>query len=470
MNDLRRFFLILLALGFLLALVVRAARPAAAQGEATSGWSEPVLVYALRPGQESVRAELVADDFGQLHVVAIVNSEEGGRSAARLYYTRAVGGLWSEPIDVVASGVDLPAFEWDRVGNLHLVWRNGEHLTSSIFAPLSAQEWRRASPYAAGGTGYPVVTGDAGSVHLLYPELGGSLFYTTLDTDGRWRSPINVSATAPGRAADWPRLTVDELGRLHAVWTELELPTGWPPLGVFYSRSEDGGNNWTEPFLVAGDGYDEINVAVGPNNTVHLAWNAMTGMGGRYHRYSTDGGSTWSETTTITAEGFTEGWPQMAVDAEGELHWLSSLRRSVTYTAWDGEAWSPFERVGANAAEFIGGERPRLALSQGNQLHALVLGEGGWWYSSRTIAAPAIAVAATPAPVPTATLAPTPTVAPTPTSSTRAMIQEGGLTEPPPASALATPGAVVWVGLIPAILFVLGVFVFVRRARGGRIG
>jgi hypothetical protein len=446
-----------------------AGRPASATGQEApaggDGWSEPELIYVLGPGQESVRAELVADAFGQLHVAVLVTAPDGGREANRLFYIRQVDGRWSEPIDV-AAGVDLPAFEWDGRAGLHVLWRNGAHVAASPFAPLSAQEWRPAAAYTRARTGYPEINaGPDGQLHVLYPEQGGSIFYVRLDQDGHPSSPSNVSATSPARGADWPKLAVDEAGRLHAVWTELELPGGWPPLGVYYARSDDGGDSWSEPRPLAGEGYDEINVATGPNGAVHVAWNGMAGVGGRFHRYSLDGGDNWSETVTIAELGFTDGWPQLVVDGRGVVHWLSWLGGQVSYSSWDGRAWSPLQAIASSAGVPVGGERPRLALSQGNQLHALLVGEGGWWYSRRTIAVPATAAQPTPAPLPTATAAPAPSAAPTATSGSRATIQAGGLGGPPPPGALASPGVVIWIGITPAVLFILAVFLLARRPR-----
>lgn len=450
----------------LVGLVWQLARPAAAQESTATDWSTPVLVWAPRQGEESVRAEIVADSYGQAHVVVLVRQEEGETRNDSLFYTRGRGDLWTEPIDVIATSGDLPVLTWDNHNYIQFTSRSAELMAASVFDVPSAQGWFEFSaPFAPAGILYPAVAADQqGGIHAVYPQPGGSIFYTRLQEDGLWTTPVNVSASAADRGTDWPRMTVDEQGRIHVVWTELQLPNAWPPTGVYYSQSTDGGLSWSEPIQMAADGYDEINVVTGPDDVVHVAWNGMVAIEGRYHRWSADGGLTWSGTTMITEKGATEGWPQLAVDSSGKLHFLSSLLTVVTYATWDGEQWSEMQPIFGNRERPLGGERPRMVISEGNRLHVLLLGrEGtGWWYLTRTTDAPAEEVL--PTPLPTAVPSPTPTATPeaTATASTLAdQIDEAGIADPQPP--LTEPGTVVWYGVLPAMILIAAAIIIARR-------
>ena len=54
---------------------------------------------------------------------------------------------------------------------------------------------------------------------------------------------------------DHPALAVGQDGSVHVAWVEAPLPGMGVPENIFYSRSDDAGSTWSEPFLIIGSDY-----------------------------------------------------------------------------------------------------------------------------------------------------------------------------------------------------------------------
>ena len=83
---------------------------------------------------------------------------------------------------------------------------------------------------------------------------------------------------------------------------------------------------WVVELPAAGD----WEIAVDSAGRVHVAWNGVVGVGGRYHQWSDDGGLAWSAVADVVAagQGGTEGPPQLAIDSADTLHLLSLIHIS----------------------------------------------------------------------------------------------------------------------------------------------
>jgi hypothetical protein len=223
-----------------------------------------------------------------------------------------------------------------------------------------------------------------------------------------WSSPVAVAEPeTPGCTTNNPQLAIDSTGGLHVAWTELQLPTGWPPCGALYSDSLNQGKTWSSPVRIAGPGYGQVNLlANGPSNLL-LAWNAMVAIGDRKFMRSIDGGFGWGPPLYISTKlhgGFT-GMPSMATDSAGVVHLVTSVDRprgetmAVYYLAWNGANWTDPVLVSNGAIGLRSVELPWLAVSNGNQLH--VVYEDDFqriWYTTRSVSAPPIAAQPIPTP------------------------------------------------------------------------
>lgn len=134
-----------------------------------------------------------------------------------------------------------------------------------------------------------------------------------------WTSAKQVSSTAgPAGGAIYQGLGIDSRGRIHAFWND---DTSGPR--ILFRMSEDGGATWSpERSLVDGAAWT-INVAVGPDDVLHLAWIDPTD-GGKRIRYtrSIDRGQSFESPRSISLLSVTgePGPPCLGVDANGRVH------------------------------------------------------------------------------------------------------------------------------------------------------
>ena len=391
-------------------------------------WSEPILLFQVDGTGEIHRPFVISDSYGNVHVFWSVNSESQDELDL-IYYSRLDAIGWTNPVDIVAA---TPARSVSAtIGQddfIYLIW-NGIGGISYSRAPLqeaeSAKNWSEPVLIADAHISASIVTSPSGNIFLAYPGVGNSgVFEQYLEPHSlNWSSQRIVSVNSLiNTASDYVQMRVSNNGTLHVAWTEFYLPDGWPPRGVFYARSIDGGENWSTPALLGSDGFDQISIAVLDDNNIHVAWNGMVGLGGRYHRWSSDGGQTWSETIeTIRAGlGGTEGFPQIVGDQSGTLHMLTTYEGCAWYTYLQNQRWAnPVCISGekAQASNYI--EEPAMAVSEGNKLHAVFWDDRKrLWYTTKVTEAPWIPpeimdneiIQPTQSQIPTDSPKPTPTI------------------------------------------------------------
>lgn len=448
-------------LGCVVALLLAVALPGATRAQ-ESGWSNPVNVS--RSLIRSWFPDIAVDVTGKVHVVwCETERRRDGREDESINYARWDGYHWSEPRDIVAPQPDVrrhaiavgAAGELLMAHNQTFMGRMGLMFTA---APLEqawlAPAWSPPrSVNAFGGTYMPDIAVDPeGMVHLLFddwgydPELdsiGGfaDMFYRRSTDHGRsWSVPVNLSRSVGGSSRG--QIKVDRAGGLHATWDE-----GWDRLSglgdpdySIYRYSDDGGLTWSTPVTVNTPltGTAQLVSGADGRGGVLLLWR-LVDVPEIYYRYTADGGRQWSRPTPLPGVYAREwGIPfdlyETATDSAGNIHVLvvgrdepileATLR--LYHLVWDGESWSEPAVVweGRGYPEY-----PRLAVSEGNHLHAVwFVRDDLWlgkrhevWYSDLEVAAPRHTPAPTftplPSPTPTATITPLPTATPYPTLS-----------------------------------------------------
>ncbi len=422
---------------------------ASAQVDA-SDWTPPLALFETT-GRAS-EPELVVDAAGVVHVFWAYGSPENEADGAlqSIYYTRQQQGVWSEPVDVLVSpggrGARMPAVALDQYGYLHLAWSGGDSIYySRAYAPVAAagggpQAWTTPVAFTLYVAAFePAIVAAGDHVYLLWTEANnGLVFARSADGGRRWNSPQTIFA-APGaqELARWGRLAVDEAGRLHVTLSLARsgdaAAARRDPIYLYYLRSEDGGDTWTDPWLIAPEpDFGEATLVTWGANDLHLFWNGRAGTHGRYHRASSDGGQTWSAVETILPPGpplglgGLTGFPAVVSDARGDLHLVSTGDPQNYYTHWRNGLWTEpvvisvgLDGLGVTG-ESVNMEMPSLALGSGNQLHAVFHeGQERIWYTSRLLPD-----------LPALPWQPLPTVTPTPATAAA-----GDL---PPASSLPT--------------------------------
>ncbi|MGE3269585.1 MAG: sialidase family protein [Chloroflexota bacterium] len=405
---------------------------AAPGAKAESEWSTPKVVF--RTDSYATRPRLVADATGDVHLFFFLRqaSDTPDGSSTMIMYSRLHDGAWSSPVDVlVGAGTNAPTVVVDQRGMLHVVWEGGPkgeilYSRAHVSQAGSARGWstpRLLSEPSAYDSDIQV--SDDGTLHLVYSTKSGNVWYQeSRDSGTTWSSPLIVAETeTPGCTTNNPRLAVDSAGGLHAAWTELQLPTGWPPCGALYSDSLDGGKTWSSPVRIAGPGYGQINVLANGASNLMLAWNAMVAIGERKFTRSIDGGFGWAAPQYLSIKlrgGFT-GIPSMATDSAGMVHLVTAVDRprgesmAVYYLTWNGMTWSDPVLVSMGALGLRSVELPWIVVSNGNQLH--VVYEDDFqriWYTTRTVSAPQIPAQPLPTPALTGAAAREAEASPTP--------------------------------------------------------
>lgn len=324
------------------------------RAEAGSDWSPPALLYQTT--DQVVDPSVSTDQEGAIHVFWVdrLSDPRNGEANARIMYSSNRQGRWTTPTDVVdMSGASAPTAAVDRTGTLSLIWHQTSGNLFRSAAPVESADraaaWATPTNVQSTNASSDVVAGANGSVFLVYPGKGSSgvSFQSSADGGKTWSFPTTVAPAAPGSSSDYTRIAIGPDGTLHVVWTEFQLPNGWPPDGIFYARSTDGGKTWSTPLQVAQTGFNQGSVAAGPNGEVFIAWNGMSGVQGRYSRRSADLGLTWSDPTywsapksTVMTVGGSTGLPGLVIDGAGIANVLFVEDNRVWYSSWNNPGWS----------------------------------------------------------------------------------------------------------------------------------
>jgi len=415
--------------------------------QSQSEWSVPQLIYQT---SESIDVPyLIADANGVTHLVWREFSRSGDSDGAALeaiYYATDSGGNWSQGLDVIAMGsASGPTAAVDSNGLLHLLWQGPGmtlfHSLARVDAARTAHGWVEPLALVTSNGNAHILFDGAHAIHIAYPGTSSSgVFYLRYDlATGIWSAPTAISPTAANNtSANYTRLAIGPDGTLHVVWSEFQLPDGWPPTGVYYSSSDNSGASWSGRIELVGDGYNQSAV-IADSEGVHVVWNGMVGIGGRYHRWSNDGGQTWSPTEAVVppGNGGTEGPPQLQIDSSGTLHLLTTYNGCAWHARWEEGRWSEPTCISgreAMASNYI--EQPALALANGNQLHAVFWDDRArlWHTTLMTGAPPTNQSLPAQMTLPTATIEPTP--APTPTGPATPLPASITTAGPPPSAGM----------------------------------
>ena len=358
-----------------------------------TNWSEPFLLFEENGTGEIHKPFVVSDSYGNVHVFWSVISP-GVNGIDLIFYARLDAKGWTTPVDVVAaSPARAPRATVGPDDYIYLTWNGsggGYYSTVPITSADTVNDWSEPILLANSNIHASIITAPSGAVHLAYPGNNQpGIFEQVLEPNSvDWSSPRTISLNSLiNTSADWVQITASDDGRLHVVWTEFYSPDHWPPRGVFYTGSTDGGYGWSAPMLLAGDGFDQINVVAQDDNNIHVFWNGQAGVGGRYHRQSPDGGRTWSETLEIVPAGTggTEGPPQVVVDQAGTIHLITTYGGCTWYTYLKDQLWGPSVCISgeeALASNYI--EEPSMTISEGNKLHVVFWDDRRrLWYTTK---------------------------------------------------------------------------------------
>jgi hypothetical protein len=329
-----------------------------------SAWTEPADV-PLDTADADVRAlfpTIAADPAaaGRFHIVwsQPTDADPDGPGRA-LYYAR-----WDSldtlqlprPVALFSSAdekADYPVLAADNAGRLHLVWSGGQ--TGEIMASRAgadgAYNWSNwAEPQVLSArqltaSAPAIAIGRDGVVNVVYavPLNEGRGVYYVRSADGgeSWSEATQVvDAAAAGWAmVDHTTLAVGADGTVHVAWSVLPAPGSLVPGAVFYTRSTDGGESWSARYNPAEGDVDWPQLVAVGNLEVHLAWREKDGRTQLYHRWSTDGGLNWTRATLVAEVTGLDRPVTLAVDGAARVH-LAAVGVAAGLTS-DSEAELP---------------------------------------------------------------------------------------------------------------------------------
>lgn len=360
-----------------------------AQGFITD-WSNPEVLFSTPEGQKSNELWVLSDKADNLYLwwpIFDVETEEEPleSSKGRTLHTQMTGGEWRSPIDVMVwpDAGRLTSAIIDQEGTLHAF--SGTDCLSYLSArhdeAMSARGWgERSCLDKSGLSNTSVVMAKDGTIYVMYVAVGNHSLRLIHSKDGgrTWSSYITVEEDPVQFLLD-PMMEIDDLGRLHAVWYVGQAPDAYPPVGVFYSRSDNDGVTWSVPVQLGGMDEGQPAIAV-HNDDVHVLWNGDASKRGRYYRYSSDAGESWGNVEVLSppasqgGKGGLQRLPAIIVDNLGNAHALLHEQESLYYTSKINGTWTPKQPLYIpsmmKAREIFA---IRLAITGGNQLHAIYL-------------------------------------------------------------------------------------------------
>jgi hypothetical protein len=371
--------------------------PAFAQRKG-DGWAPLTQLYA---SERIDRPVIAPDPSGALHVLwwGLTTGQED--EAGVILYTRWDGQHWAPPTDVLVAPAGRPAYfpeaMVDLDGTLHVTWMGPQLYHSAVpsWAAMDPHAWSPPQDISEGravSSPSGITIDPSGTIHVVFAASFLNEVYHVSSTNGRpdWETP-NLVYAAQGVSVSTSRLAVDKEGVLHSIWTLNTLPDGYPPVGVVYARSGDGGTSWSEPIELFGADIGQGEIVVSPDGTIHVVSNGRAGVEGRYHRWSKDGGMNWSAPVELMSDlvaGGLTGDPGLAVDSTNTVHYIG---QQALYSEWRGQHWSPLQKLGDLAPTTLSYiEQSTLAVAMGNELHAVFWdGRKRLWHTWRFIDAPA---------------------------------------------------------------------------------
>jgi hypothetical protein len=483
-------------------------------------WSEPVVLSLTSNG--AWFPDVAADQRGKVHVIweggltrfAGLGSASGQEVMLSAIYTVWDGSAWSEVNDVysdlVPSGaIYRLALATDGLKNLYMTVKPPTQNLMFTYSPIesagSARAWSEPKPLSTGGVVYmsDIAVDYQGTIHVVWQEMvpvvvegAGQfelfdIFYRSSEDGGQtWSEPINLSNTPvhEGRA----QIKTDGRGTIYVTWDEggrdqAVVASGSP--GVAFQGvlrfSQDGGKTWTPctKFSYPNRTNSQMAVMADGRGGVLAVWRSAEGV--LYYDWSTDAGISWDPPAIVprilaySYNGFDAY--DMAVDSDGTIHLVASGQlpqgfpsRGIYHLAWDGKNWSSPSLIYASdgrGQDPLVGMYPKIAVSQGNQLHvvwhthaerAYLPGRYVWYSTSRSPALPVLPAIEPTLPAPTAV--PTIVAVSTPSPGTDMPVVPASDFDPRAFYTENDDVLRLMIGLVPTAL-VISIIFLVRRSR-----
>ena len=356
----------------------------------SSEWTSPEQLFLVTDGLRTNYLSVITDQADIVYswwstFRADPNDLSVSEPKSRIFHSQNITGDWRSPNDVMIwpDAGRMISVLIDIEGMLHAFSATDclNYTTAVHDQALSARGWTNIGCLDEVGLAFPsaVQTLD-GAFYVLYSSADNQSYSLIQSNDGgsTWSAYKTVLEIQDNFLLG-PMLAVDQKDRLHLVWSIGQAPDAYPPIGVYYSRSDDGGKSWIPPVQLGGRDEGEPAIVVN-NDEVHVLWNGDVNKSGRYYRYSPDAGETWSAIEVLSppssqgGNGGLQRPPAIILDNVGNVHVLlheeeALYFRTKTNTGWTAKQalYNPEVMKGV---EIFG---VRLAITGGNTIHAFYI-------------------------------------------------------------------------------------------------
>ena len=325
-----------------------------------NAWGPPQAIS--EPGSLAGLPSITRDAAGAVHALW-PQAQSANPGEQPLYYSRNSGDGWTPAAQILSQPgggpANSPVIVADPRGWLHAVWSGG--LNGQIYYSRAlvrdgptASGWSvpQALPSLQPAGGWPAMYLEpSGRLVVIYTiplnENRGVYLTTSSDQGVTWSDPALIFdvAKAGWAAVQDTQLAVDLKGQLHLLVVRAPLPPATIPLGVYYLRSADGGQTWTDPAQVSGAGTGFPRLVATAHGEVHRFWvepGAIQGM--VWQQWSSDGGLSWSPPSQVPGLRNIAPSLGLASDAQGALYLVgiesvSQDSAALFYLRWDGQQW-----------------------------------------------------------------------------------------------------------------------------------
>jgi len=272
---------------------------------------------------QSSAPAIAAYPFNVLHVVWSDNTTGN----FEVYYKKSPdGGLtWNQTKRLTwNSGNSMyPGVAVDFKTDVHVIWHDDTPGNYEIYykkSPDGGATWGTAErlTWNSGHSMYPAIAAAAidpsVGIHVVWHDESPGLpeIYYKGSSDGGETWSAAKRLTWNSVESYDPAIAIDSVHNIHVLWSD-DTPDNYE---IYYRRSEDGGKTWkpAQRLTWNADGSYEPDVAIDPDDTIHVVWDQgpMTNTE-IYYRSSTDGGGTWSAVQRVTWTSLHSYGPAMAI-------------------------------------------------------------------------------------------------------------------------------------------------------------
>jgi len=252
-------------------------------------------------------------------------------------------GRWLDPerLTETEQGGGDPRYSWRAecavcpvTGNVYVVFDSNRGNSFDVFFRRSvdqAASFEDAIKLDTSGANefYPDIQVDsAGTVHVVYYSTKISnnnreIYYTrSYDYGETWDAPVRLTdATNDSRI---PKLAIGPGDSLHMAWHDDR--TSNDDYNVYYKKSDNGGNTWSDDIMVAdtSTASEEVAIAVGGDGVIHIIWEELSGWyyGNVYYARSINNGISFEAHQKLSTGSYNNHcWhSDIAADDLGNVH------------------------------------------------------------------------------------------------------------------------------------------------------